>query len=113
MSSTDPSISESDIINNIFNNNNNGTPLAETSTISSLTQNACNLAIIKFKNYYIYLHNIGVISAQIIIKLRTLFKGAEQLFIVPRLLQISVNNNVEVIHLLPNETNESTENDLW
>ena len=71
-------------------------------TLLLYTKSMCNLVIIKFKDYYIYLHNIGAIDINLPFQLKQKFYGAEKIYIVPNLLQISVNNGTEIIHFTPN-----------
>ena len=69
--------------------------------LSLYTKSMCNLVIIKFKDHYIYLHDIGAIKQSLPVKLKEKFNGAEKIYIVPNLLQISINNGTEIIHFTP------------
>ena len=66
----------------------------------------CNLVIIKFNGYYIYLHNINLINYKKVTNIQNMFKGAEKIYFIIDLLQISVNNTTELINMLPSNNYE-------
>ena len=70
-------------------------------SLSEYTQKMCNLVIIKYNNYYIYLHNIGPIKNNLPSNLKEKFNYAQKIYIVPNLSQITINNGTEIIHFLP------------